>query len=112
MTLDIKPFAKLVKQKDARKAREWLEQNKGRVDQDDFGKGYVLALQGMVTALEGGGELSAIKRVVNGGYDRQQVDKLVQDAKQRLSLKFRPKDEQGFDTAWVDVLQELPGKKD
>jgi len=29
--------------------------------------------------------------------------------KGRLSLKFRPKDEQGFNTAWIEVLQEFSG---
>lgn len=101
-----------MKQKDSRKAREWLEQNKSNLDNtDEFGKGYLLALQGMVSALDAGGELSVIKRAVNGGYGPDGIEKLNQDAKKRLSMKFRPKDEQGFDTAWIDVLQELGGKE-
>lgn len=111
MTLDLNPFVRLLKQKNLKKAREWLEQNKSGIDQsEEFGNGYLLALQGMTSALESGGELSVIKRVVNGGFGQEQVGKLIHDAKGRLSFKFRPRDEQGFDTAWVEVLQEL--KKD
>lgn len=112
MTFDIKPFVKLLKQKNLKNAREWLDQNKGDIDHaDEFEKGYLLALQGMISALESGGELSVIKRVVNGGYEQELIDKLVQDTRGRLSLKFRPRDEQGFDTAWIDVLQELSAEK-
>lgn len=112
MTLDLKPFVKLLKQKDLRKAREWLEQNKGGLNPaDEFGRGYLLALQGMISALEVGGELSVIKRVMNGGYRQEQIEKLIHDKKGMLSLKFRPRDEQGFDTAWLEVLQEFSGEK-
>ena len=113
MTLDLKPFVKLLKQKDLKKLREWLEQNKGGLNpNDEFGRGYFLALQGMISALEVGGELSVIKRVLNGGYGQEQVKKLINDMKGRLSLKFRPRDEQGFDTAWIEVLQEFSGEKE
>ena len=110
--LDLKPFVDALKQRDPKKAREWLEQNKGNFNpRDEFGRGYLLALQGMASALEGGGELSAIKRVVDGRYNKEQIGKLIRDAKVRLSMKFRPKDERGFDTAWIAVLQEFFGEK-
>ena len=112
MTLDLKPFVKLLKQKDLKKLREWLEQNKGGLNSnDEFGRGYFLALQGMISALEVGGELSVIKRVLNGGYEQEQIKKLIYDMEGRLSLKFRPRDEQGFDTAWIEVLQEFSGER-
>lgn len=112
MTLDIKPFVKTLKQKDPRKAREWLEQNRGGLDaSDEFARGYLSALQGMVSALESGGELSVIKQLVNGGFSPERVEKLIKEAKGRLSMKFKPKDEQGFDTAWVDVLHEISGNE-
>ena len=112
MTFDLRPFAKILKQKDTKKARDWLEQNKSGLDSsDEFGRGYLLALQGMVSALESGGELSVIKRAVNGGYGPEGIEKLIRDIRGRLSMKFRPKDEQGFDTAWVDVLQEFGAKE-
>ncbi len=112
MELDLKPFARTLRERDTKKAREWLEQTKSRFDpNDEFGRGYLLALQGMLAALEAGGELSVIKRVVGGEYKQEQVVGLIKGAHARLSRKFRPKDEQGFDTAWVGVLQELSGEK-
>ncbi len=113
MTLDLKPFTKLLKQKDLKKAREWLEQNKGGLNlADESGRGYLLALQGMISALEAGGELSVMKRVVNGGYGQEQIEKLIHDTEGGLSLKFRPRDEQGFDTAWIEVLREFSAENE
>ncbi len=110
--MDLKPFARALGEKNTKKAREWLEQTKGRVDpNDEFGRGYLLALQGMVAALEAGGELSVVKRVVDGEYKQEQIVGLVKSAREGLSRKFRPKDEQGFDTAWIEVLREFLGEK-
>lgn len=109
--LDLKPFVQNLREKDTKKAREWLEQIKSRVDfNDEFGRGYLLALRGMVAALEAGGELSVIKRVVDGEYKQEQIVELVKSARERLSQKFRPKDEHGFDTALVEVFQEFSGE--
>jgi len=113
MELDLKPFVRAFREKDTKKAREWLEQTKSRADpNDEFGRGYLLALQGMVAALEAGGELSVVKRVVNGEYKQEQIAELVKSTRERGSRKFRPKDEQGFGTAWIEVLQEFLDKKE
>ena len=110
--MDLKSFVRALREKDTKKVRAWFEQTKSRVDfNDEFGRGYLLALQGMVAALETGGELSAVKRVVNGEYKQEQIEGLIKSARERLSRKLRPKDEQGFDTAWVEVLQEFLGEK-
>jgi hypothetical protein len=112
MALDLNPFVKLLKQKDLKRAREWLEQNKGSLNLgDEFARGYFIALQGMVSALETGEELSVMKRALNGGYKQEQINELIRDMKARLSLKFIPKDEQGFSTAWLEVLQLLSVEK-
>ncbi len=112
MTLDMKPFVKLIKQRDAKKSWEWLEANKGTLDpKDDFSRGYLLALQGIVAALESGGELSAINKVLDKKYNQEQVAELSKGARSRAAQKFRAKDEQGFNAAWVDFLSELSGEK-
>ena len=112
MELDLKPFVRAFREKDTKKVREWLEQTKSRVDlNDEFERGYLLALQGMVAALEIGGELPVVKRVVNGEYKQGQIEGLIKSTRERLSRKFIPKDEQGFDTAWIEVLQEFLDEK-
>ena len=106
MELDLKPFVNALKTRNTRKAKEWLEQNRARFDpRDEFERGYLLALQGMVAALEAGTEQAVIKKLVNGGYGKERVEELIKEAKRRLSQKFRHKDERGFDTAWVEVIQ-------
>lgn len=64
----------------------------------------------MIAALEAGGELSVTNRVVNGEYKQEQIVELVKSVREKLSRKFRPKDEKGFDTALVEVLQEFSGE--
>ncbi len=111
MELDLKTFVQTLRGGDTKKAMEWLERTKGRVDPDDgFERGYLLALGGMVAALESGRELLLVNRVVGGEYEQEQITELVKSARERLSRKFRPEDEKGFDTALVGVLQEFSGE--
>lgn len=112
MSPDIKTFIGLIKQRDAKKSREWLEINKGALDpKDDFYRGYLLALHGMVAALESGGELSVINKILEKRYTQGQVADLLREIKSRAAQKFRGKDEQGFNAAWIDFLSELSGEK-
>jgi len=106
LEVDAKEFFELLKKRDVKKAREWIEARRDLVQGDDFARGYVLALQGMVLAFEDGGEEVLVKRVLDG---RQNVEALIMEINERLSLKFRPEDEQGFDRAWLDFLQGLKG---
>lgn len=113
MELDLKPFIDALRVKDTKKAREWLEQNRVKFDQGgEFERGYLLAMQGMVVALETGSEQAVIKRFVDGEYGGERIEELVKEARGRLSQKFRPKDERGFDTAWIEVIKGLRGERD
>ncbi len=110
MMLDITPFVGFLRRRDLRKARDWLEQSKRALNVDDeFVRGYLLAFYGMVSGLEGR-ELSVIKQIIDGEYQQEKMEQLVCDLRERLSLKFRPRDEQGFDTAWLELLQEFVKK--
>lgn len=106
MRPDLKSFVEAMRKKNNKKAKEVLETiNRGLDFNDEFWKGYRLALHGMIAALETGDELTVIRRIINGGYTRQDILELLTQANARLSNAFRPKDEQGFNAAWVDVLQ-------
>ena len=106
MKPDLKSFVEAIWKKDNKKAKEALEVINRRLDlNDEFWKGYRLALHGMIATLETGDELTVIRRIINLGYTRQDIQELLNQANARLSNTFRPKDEQGFNTAWVDVLQ-------
>ncbi|MGC8816262.1 MAG: hypothetical protein ACP5PX_00365 [Candidatus Hadarchaeum sp.] len=111
MTIDIKPLVKLMKKRDLKGARDWLEANRGKIDpNDEFARGYLLALQGMVSALESGGELAAINKVLEKKYSGEQIAEIISETRSRIAQKFRPADERGFNTAWVDILSELSVK--
>jgi hypothetical protein len=104
MGLDAGEFFELLKNRDLKRAKEWVDGFYSSLPQgDDFSRGYALALQGMVLAMNGRGE-SLVERILDG---KQNVDSLVRDIGARISLGFRPKDEQGFDRAWLDFLQSL-----
>jgi len=114
MKPDLKPFVDAMRKKDPdgkpmpdiKKAKEILDEiNRGLDLNDEFWKGYRLALYGMIAALEAGDELTVIRRIINGGYTQQSIQELLNQTKARLSNAFRPKDERGFNTAWVDVLK-------
>ncbi|MGQ9788111.1 MAG: hypothetical protein ACUVQM_02180 [Candidatus Hadarchaeaceae archaeon] len=108
MGIDITHLIKLMKKRDIKGAREWLEESRNKINAGDgFMRGYLLALQGMVSALESGGELSTINKVLEKKYSNEQIAEIINEAKGRISQKFRAADERGFDTAWIDVLSEL-----
>ena len=98
----------LMLQKDVRGAREKLEEIlRGFDSRDDFWKGYRLALQGMVAALEAGDELTVMRRIVEGRYPPENMRELMEQMRSRISQPFRSDEERGFDSAWVQVLQIL-----
>ena len=106
MKPDLKQFVTALRRNDPKAAKERLERIVEKLNLDDeFWRGYCLALRGMVTALEAGDELTVIRRIVTAKYSREDISRFVQDAQVRISQVFRPKDEQGFDTAWMEVLQ-------
>lgn len=108
MELELAPFMNALRKGDTKKAREWIEQNREQFDPgDEFQMGYLLALSGMVAALESGSELSVIKRVIDEGCREERINRFIREVRGRPPLKFRPRDEQGFDTAWADALGEL-----
>ncbi len=109
---DIRPLVKLLRKNGAKGAREWIESNKGDFNLEvESGKGYIIALQGMVSARESGGELFTLNKIINKKYSNEQIVDLIQGTRDKLAHESRPVDELGFCKAWVDVLQELVDKK-
>jgi hypothetical protein len=106
MEIDISPFVEALKQRDLRKAKEWLEARKTETGtKNEFWAGYFLALGGMLSALESSQELSVIQKLVIGSPAKEEIEKLMREFRKQLSLKFKPKDERGFNTAWLEFLQ-------
>ena len=106
MKLDLKPFVEALKKKDVKKARESLEDMENKLNlKDEFWCGYHLALCGMISAIESGDELSLILKMLGRTIPGESLQKLTQQIQERVSQLFRPEDEIGFSTAWVDALQ-------
>ena len=111
MKPDIKQFVKALREKDIKKAREELDGAGEKLNlKDEFWRGYHLALRGMVSALESGGELTVLSRIINGKISRESIQKLLQQAQEKASQIFKPNDERGFYAAWADVLQFFQAK--
>lgn len=110
MEIDLSPFVEALKQRDLKKAKEWLEVRKTETTtRDEFWAGYFLALGGMLSALESSQELSVIQKLVNGSPSKEEIERLICEFRKQLSLKFKPKDERGFNTAWLEFLQRFAG---
>lgn len=113
MELDLRPFVGLMLQKNVKGAKEKLEEMvRGFDSADDFWKGYRLALQGMLAALETGDELTVVRRIVEGRYSPESMRELMKQMRDRISQPFRSAEERGFDSAWVQVLQILLERAD
>jgi len=106
MKSDLKPFVGAILEKNAKNAREKLEEICQGLDlTGEFWRGYRLALQGMVAALETGDELTLIRRIVDGKCPRENIQEFIRQTRDKISQEFRPEDERGFSKAWIDVLQ-------
>jgi hypothetical protein len=106
MQPDLKQFVNALRKKDVKKARELLNDIEKKLDlKDEFWLGYHLALRGMVSAIESGDELAVISKMLNGKISEEGVQKMMQQIQERVSQPFRPKDELGFNTAWMEALQ-------
>jgi hypothetical protein len=106
MEIDLSPFVEALKRRDLKKAREWLEARKTETNtKEEFWAGYFLALSGMLSALESSQELSVIQKLVSGSPSKEEIERLTHEFKRQLSLKFKPRDERGFTTAWLEFLE-------
>jgi len=103
--VELRPFVDALRGRDIKKAREWFERVGGELGpKDGFWAGYRLALQGMLSALESGSEMSVIWRLVNERCSRGEIEGLLKAARKKASRPFRPRDELGYDKAWSDFL--------
>jgi hypothetical protein len=111
MKPDLKQFVDALKKKDLKSARELLNDIESKLDlRDEFWLGYHLALRGMLSAVESGDELAVISKMLNGKMSGESAQHLMRQIKERVSQPFRPKDELGFNTAWVEALQLFQAK--
>lgn len=106
MKWGMKSFAEALRRKNARIAREKLERIVKSLDmRDEYWRGYRRALEGMVAAMESGDELPLLRQLVDKRYPDDKVRELVEKMRVKVSQNFRPRDEKGFYTAWIEVLQ-------
>lgn len=101
----MKTFAKALRGKNAKKAKEKFERIAKRLNtKDEYWKGYHRALEGMVAALESGDDLTFLKRVASGKYSSEDIKRYIDEMRVKVNQDFRPNDERGYHAAWVEVL--------
>ena len=106
MRRGIKTFVEALRRKNVKMAKEkfeWLV--KGLDIRDEYWWGYRRALEGMVVVLESGDELSLLRQLVDKKYPGDKIKELIEEMQVKVSQNFRPRDEKGYHTAWIEVLQ-------
>jgi len=102
----VKTFAEDIKRGKGRSAKIKLERIAKRFDRkDEFQHGYLTALEGMVSAVESGDDLTLLKQIANSPKPREKIEQYLAEMQTRVSQDFRPREEIGYNTAWVEVLQ-------
>lgn len=105
LEIEISEFIESLKQKNLKNARSWLESKRPELENSGkFEKGYLLALNGMITSIEENQELSLMKKILNGS-SKEELSSIAKDFKKRINQRFRPEEERGFDSAWFEVIQ-------
>lgn len=105
ITEDLTSFAESLKKRDLKTARAWLENKRQTLQTpNDFEKGFLLALNGMIASLESNQSFSLMKKILDG-TPQEEVQQIYKDFKKRAEQRFRPALERGFDTAWAMILQ-------
>jgi len=107
LEVELSEFIKNLKQKNLKNAKSWLENKRPELESaGNFGKGYLLALNGMIASIEGNQEFSLVKKILNGD-SKEELSSIAKDFKRRMNQKFRPEEERGFDSAWFEVIQKF-----
>ncbi len=70
-----------------------------------FGKDTSRALKGIVEALNSENDLTLPKQIAEDKFSTEKLEALREEVEERSSQEFRPEDEQGYNSAWSDVLQ-------
>ncbi len=106
MERGMKTFAEALKRRKVRSARAKLDRIVRRLDAgDEYWQGYRSALEGMVAALESGDDLTFLRQVASRSNSRESIEKYIAEMQAKASQDFRPREEQGYHAAWVEILQ-------
>ncbi len=100
----MKGFSRAIRDGETDKVEEKLEKIvQGNLNKEVW-KGYNWALKGMIEALDSDDDLSLVRQIANDEVELEKLKKLKEGMAERASQEFRPEYEQGYNSAWSDVL--------
>jgi len=101
---DVGLFLSLLRKRDLKQARTLLE-DRAQMVAGEFGRGFLCALEGMVSAVEGGQTFSPIWKLLENEPDREFLSRLEEDIRDHLSKPFVSDRERGYFTAWLSLIR-------
>lgn len=76
-------------------------------DAGGSGHGYIHALNGIISGLDPEEEHTLPRRISEGFYSVEELEKIKSQMEDRASEQFRPSEERRFNEAWSDILTAL-----
>jgi hypothetical protein len=97
-----KDFFQAVRRRSFTEAERTLETIKSKAKATEWYKGYINALEGMITSLKTNDTYALINRV-----KADEVKKLIYEFNEQSKYTFHKEFDRGFFDAWVDYLETL-----
>lgn len=105
MKRGMKTFARAVRDGDIDEAEEMFDKIVQGNMKVNVWEGYRRALEGIIEALDSDNDLTLPRQIAQGKFSLEKLEKLRGEMEDKSSQEFRPEDEQGYNSAWSDVLQ-------
>jgi len=97
-----KDFFQAIRQRSFTEAERTLETMKSKAKATEWYKGYINALEGMITSLKTNDTYALINQV-----KADEVKKLMKELNEQSKYTFHKEFDRGFFDAWVDYLETL-----
>ncbi|AMM54704.1 hypothetical protein [Pyrococcus kukulkanii] len=97
-------FLRALLRRDFDKAKSHLDKLAKLVKEDEWGRGYLKAINGFMSAIKDNDSDSLIVRLLNTP-DPEEIKKLLERFEEIKNQEFRDDYERGYYTAWVELLQ-------
>ncbi|BAA30580.1 hypothetical protein [Pyrococcus horikoshii] len=97
-------FLRALLRRDFDKAKSHLEKLSKLVKDDEWGRGYLKAINGFMSAIKDNDNDSLIFRLLNDP-DPKEIEELLNRFEEVKEQEFRDDYERGYYTAWVELLQ-------
>jgi len=100
-------IASSLMRKDTKKIKDNISLVKKIFGANEWEKGYLLALDGLVASIENGDVQTVAHKIANQKYSKETLILMLKDSEKVMQQSFRTDFEKGYELAWRDLLSHV-----